>query len=709
VDDLPLTLFPARRLLLVVAFCCLAAWLAGPAVRLPLAMALLGLGPGYLLERALFPARPHLLIRLALWVGLSLSLVALVFQWLWPLGLSLGGPSLGLLALALAFAALLVAWRDLAPSGHSLSRSPARLLTLSPSRSLALWPSGPLALSPSRPLALWLLLALITALTVWTRFEQIEGLALPAWVDSVHHTLMVRVALESGAAPTSLEPYMPVASLPYHWGYHVFVAAVIGLSGVALADGVLWSGQILNALHAPLAGAFAMVLWRRPLAAVGAALAVGLISSMPAYYLSWGRYTQLTGLLLLPGLAFAWSRGLEGGERRAWAAAALLLAGLSLIHMRVTVFALVLLAAQSLVWAAETAPRNVGSRVLGAVLTGLGAAFLASPWLALLARRALLPAVAAPSTLLLGDGYDVLNLAILWIGHNRWLGAIALLALLLGLWRRISAAAVLPIWVAGLFLLANPRLLGYLLPALGAALLLRAIVARSLPGALAAVGCMLLGQPAFAIPSTWLLNNDSVVISLFLPLGAAVGGGAALLYEAATRAPHTSIRRGIAPLGLALMLALAGWGAMQLRSVVNENTVIATPADRAAVAWVAANTPADARFLINATPWLGVAHRATDGGWWLLPLAERWVSTPPVLFTYGPPDYVEASIARVRVVAGYTAGGEQAILDLIRRDGIDYLYFGPKTGPLKPEAFTALSGFRTVYRVDGVTILAVDF
>lgn len=680
-------LTPGRRLLLAGLGCAAVAWLAGPAGRLPVVMALLGLAPGYLLERALPLARPHPLARSALWLGLGLSLVALLYQWLWPLGLSLAGPPLALLAGALGLAALVLAWAD-------------------PGWSQGAAPPMPGATGAGSSPGFWLLLGLVTALTFWTRFEHIRDLALPAWVDPVHHALLVRIAAETGRAPTSLEPYMPVRDLPYHWGYHVFVASLMRLSGLALPEALLWSGQILNALHAPLAGALALTLWRRPTAAIGAALVAGLISTMPAYYVSWGRYTQLSGLLILPGLAVAWERGLAGGGRGWWALVGVQLAGLSLIHVRVLAFALALLAAWGLVWAAGASRSTLGAQALGALAAGLGALALTAPWLLLLGRRAILPAVARPASLVLEGGYDALNLAILWVGYNQLLAALTMLAVLWGLWRRAPGAAVLPLWVGFLLLLANPRLLGYLSPALSLPLIVAGLLGRR-PLLIIAGALALAATPwLLRVPSTWLLNNDAVVISLFLPFSVAIGGGAALLYAALRAARVALLRRAATPLAATLTVAIALWGATNLRNVLNPTTVIATAADRAAVAWVAANTPPEARFLINASPWLGIARRGNDGGWWLLPLAGRWTSTPPVLFTYGPPAYVQETIARGEAIAAYQPGQEQAILDLMRRDGIDYLYFGVEPGTLRPEAFVALPELTTVYSRDGVIILA---
>lgn len=51
----------------------------------------------------------------------------------------------------------------------------------------------------------WLLM-IVLAISGWLRAVQIADLALPAWVDSVHHALMIRVAAETGRAPWTLTP-----------------------------------------------------------------------------------------------------------------------------------------------------------------------------------------------------------------------------------------------------------------------------------------------------------------------------------------------------------------------------------------------------------------------------------------------------------------------------------------------------------------------
>lgn len=677
---MPSPLTRGRRLLAAAALVGAAAALAGPAGRLAAAMALVLVAPGYLLERALPAPRPPLVARAAVWLGLSLAAVALVYQWCWAAGLSLGDLALWPAAAALAAAALAAAWRDL----------------------------GAPPPVPASPEAAWsaALTAAIVAAALALRLADAQGLALPPWVDSVHHALMVRVATETGAAPASLEPYMPVGDLPYHWGYHVVIATALRLAGAGLPETLLLTGQILNGLHALTAAGLAVALWRRPAAGPAAALVAGLVSLMPAYYLSWGRYTQLAGLLMVPGLAVAWQHGLAGRGRGWWAAAAVTLAGLSLVHFRVLLFGAALLAALSLVWAAGRPWAEVRPRLLAALAAGAAAAALTAPWLALLAGRALLPAVAGGG-LAGGGSYNALNPDLLWVEPNRLLVALALAAGAAGLARRAGAAAALVIWVGLMALMANPWLLAYLLAAAGIALLAAALLGRRPAPAVAGAALLLLarlGPP----PYLWLITNDVFVISLFLPLAALIGGGAALLYGRLVAAGPAAARA-LRPAMAVALVAAGAWGAAAVRDdVLNEGTVLAGPADRAAIEWAAANTPPDARFLVNAAPWLPTARRGADGGWWLLPLAGRWTTAPPVLYVYGAPDYVARVNAVADAVIGYAPSGEAAVLDLIAAEGITHIYLVAGKGALSAELFAGRPGFTQVYSQDGVTIFAVE-
>ncbi len=674
---------PGRRLLLAILLGVIPIALVAPAGRLAVAMALLLLAPGYLIERRLAPPQP-VLIRLSLWLALSLSLVPLAYLWLHVAGVALGAPGLWLAITLLAGATLVCAWQDLgAPAGASAA-----------------------ALPPTEMRWAGALTALIFALTLWTRFVQIEGLTFPPWVDPVHHALLVRVAAETGTVPGSLEPYLPVRDLPYHWGYHVTIATLLRLSGMALPETLLVSGQILNALNALTVAGLALALWRRPLAAPVAALITGLVSLMPAYYLSWGRYTQLAGLLMLPGLAIAWNTALRYRGRGWWLAVALCLAGLNLVHIRMLIFGLALLAALSLVEAAGQPRAALRARLPGALAAMAGAGALTAPWLALIVTRALLPAAAA-GELAGGGSYNALNENLLWVAPNRLLAALALGSALLALWRRERSAAALLIWVGLLALMTNPWLVGYVLPAVGAVALINGVLRRALLLVVVGIALLLLNPALVTLPYLWLLPNDVLVISLFMPLALLIGGGAALSYRWLGDA-RPRLRPFLAPAIAVLVIAIGLGGAITSRSVINPVTLLVRPGEPAALAWAAAQTPPEARFLVNAAPWLPGARRGADGGWWLLPLAGRWTSAPPVVYVYGAPEYVTHVNAVADTVIGYAPGQEQAIFDLIAAEGITHIYLVDGVGPLHAGLFAGRPGFVQVYGRDGVTIFAVE-
>lgn len=678
---------PLHKILLVLACCAAVLWATGPAGRLVVVLPLLLFGPGYLLERALRPGPEYSdWLRPALWPALSLALVALLYAWATALGLALTPAVLGVLAAGCALGVLGWLWHD------------ARAL---PADTPAPWHTW-------QP-ATWGLLAVLL-LTLGTRFVQIQDLALPAWVDSVHHALLIRVAAESGQAPTTLRPYLPIDSLPYHWGYHVFPASLLQLTSMGLPETMLWSGQIFNALHVLTCAALAAHLWRRPLAGVVAGLVVGLISIMPAYYVSWGRYTQLTGLLLLPPLAVVWDTWLRRPSRHGLVCAAVLLAGLSIIHMRVLVFALALLAVLLVVWAVSAEPAALRARLLPALALSGGALALAFPWLWELAMQRLAPAIDNPETLAGNTGYNALNESLLWTSSNPLLIALALLAALWGLLRRARSVVIIIGWLVLLALLANPWLTSYLAPPMGMLLAGWGLAQRRPLVVLGGAALLLLNPWLVSLPYLWLITNDVVVISLYIPIGVLLGGGAHLLasrFAASFPAfPHwkPALRRE----GAIALALLALWGAWNVRSVINTKTVFAGASDVAAIEWAREHTPPDARFLINSTAWFNTVDRGSDGGWWLMPLAGRWTSTPPALYTYGPPEYVQHVHATTREIATLQPDQHDTLRYLIQREGITHIYLGTQDGTLTRAMFADSPLYEQVYDHNGVTIFAVQ-
>jgi hypothetical protein len=197
------------------------------------------------------------------------------------------------------------------------------------------------------------------------------------------------------------------------------------------------------------------------------------------------------------------------------------------------------------------------------------------------------------------------------------------------------------------------------------------------------------------------------VITLFLPTSILAGWGAREIVVLAARWLPRRARPAVRPAVALAVVALAALGTWQFRDVVNQSTNFAAAADLPALEWVAQHTPPDARFLVNAAPWLNRAYRGTDAGWWIMPLTGRWTSTPPSLYDYGSPEYVNEIASRSAQVATLRPSQEAELDAIVRANDITHVFIGAKGGPLKPDMFWGRPQYEAVYDQDGVVIFAV--
>src|SRR4051812_37075374 len=103
----------SRRLMILAIAGAGVAWLCGPAGRIMVVLPLLLFGPGLLIERALLPsARLPTFAHPTLWLGLSLSTIALIYEWATLLGFALTPLVLALLAIACGLAVIRQIWND---------------------------------------------------------------------------------------------------------------------------------------------------------------------------------------------------------------------------------------------------------------------------------------------------------------------------------------------------------------------------------------------------------------------------------------------------------------------------------------------------------------------------------------------------------------------------------------------------------------------
>jgi len=543
--------------------------------------------------------------------------------------------------------------------------------------------------------SLTLLAVFIFALSL--RLIMVRDLPAPPWVDSVHHGLITRLIISEGGLPPSYQPALEIETASYHPGFHSALATFIWLSGLDLPRAMLLFGQVLNALAVLAVYLFTTTLVKNRLSGVIAAFISGVFTPMPAYYTSWGRYTQLAGLLILPAAlalyqrlyaqdtpspsqpALGWRsiipqmRG-EQAPGKILILAGLATAGLFLTHYRATAFFLLLvltLASASLVsryrrgWSWPRLFPPLSPPIISLSL----ALLLLLPWLPATLGTLLIPKASAwrgtPATL-----FHDFNWAYLTTALGTYVIGLAGLGLLWGLFRRKAFALVLPIWVSLLFALAN--------------------------------------LDALNLPGSAFVNNISVEITLFMPLSLFGGYFLAQVLQAGYRPLPTQWRRVFYVSITLATLSTAVIAGGKLLTILNPVTFLFRQPDRQAIQWMSDHLPPGERILINPFNWGYGLYAGNDGGYWISALSSLRTIPPPVLYGFSnDPAYIQQINATSQYVMEHAQDPEALYAYLIGQD-IHYIYIGARGGILHPQTLIASERFDLRYARDGAWLFELQ-
>ena len=526
----------------------------------------------------------------------------------------------------------------------------------------------------------WLALA-IFALVVFNRLWMAHLYPFPAWSDSLHHALLTQITAHSGQLPTTLEPFAPINLEVYHLGLYALSGSVEILTGVPSHMALLWTSQFLNALG--VIGVFLVLDGKvgRKAALVGS-LVVGVFSMQPAWYINWGRFTQVASqAILLVGWFITWE------ALRAWvqsetlpkftlaAAAALLNAGIFTLHFRVTGFYLPLLLL-STAWELFQAVRaNHARRLLaGFAVMGAFSVLLVLPVL-LDSLRAYLQnaaATAAAAAAVANTGRDLSYFQstraedLYLIGLQPWLLVLVGISTLIILARRSGMGILVLLWVVMLWLEGHAYLLN--------------------------------------IEVLAFTNYSAIIIMYYLPASLLIGIGVHELFAWFSRLDTPAI---LQPL-LAILLTAAVFSSHIHTQAIERHRHFVTPADLPAMDWIKANTPEDALFAVNTYLWLKTAAHGIDGGYWIPYLTGRQTTASNMLYPYAEKSYQQTILQLSQEVVRQQHGAIN--LKTLCSYGIDYIYLGANSSPFEafnPALIAAAPGAQLQYDAGGVKIFKI--
>jgi hypothetical protein len=508
-------------------------------------------------------------------------------------------------------------------------------------------------------LLLWGVAAATAAVSLWA----VRAVVVQPGSDGYHHTLIAQAIAEQGKLPDGLTPLTPLLTLTYHFGYHVFVAVVEWMTGISAVALVPILAQLLKAAAALSVAFLTEALGGRRSAAVVAAAVTGLVSVFPAYYVNWGRNTQVTGLVILCvllGLVWLWCRA-----QPAWSTEGLLVllaVGLALVHYRVTLMAalgcLVILLARG--WQARWGWVEWRTRSLHGIAMVVGALLLALPWLWHVRSNqgvGYSAAVSSPEATFFA--MDRLGALVLAYPTNIPLLALLAVALAWGLWKRVLGVWVMACWALLLYVLSQPW------------------------------------------AANQYMDTISVVQSLFVPGAVVLGLAAALFWE--LDGEGWGWRHWLVA-ALAVPLCLAG--ARSIGSIVEPGASYVLPEDLPALAWVSEHTPADALFMVNTFAFDFVPEYVigSDAGGWLPALAGRRAVTAPMTYPIER-SQIEAYPQHIRQLAGLS--GDLAAPDAIRQlrtAGVTYVFIGQRGGPIAVDRLLASPAYELQFHEGNVHV-----
>ena len=526
------------------------------------------------------------------------------------------------------------------------------------------------------------ILCLIFCFTLATRLIMVRDLSAPPWVDSIHHALITRLIVEQGAYPNTYAPFINIETAAYHSGFHSLIAVFHWLTGLDIQQAMLLFGQVLNALIIFAVYMFAQNLTKSRISSLIAGLATGLLSPMPAYYTSWGRYPQLAGLLILPAAAIliqpiiypekpGTPRYKASGGFKNILTASIISCGMILTHYRVSAFFVFLVIADVATYLISRLNKpnfwnNVSIIFRQTGWLALLTVIMILPWLLPALRTLILPRFLPADSQPVFSGFPIsyLNSA-----AGNYVMGMSVFGWLLGILQRKRFTFSLTLWIVMVFAVANLSLL--------------------------------------KLPGGRYINNSSVGIMLFLPFSVLAGYLGGQIYYGLKRLLPRPLKLSLIYGVLLFGLGVAFWGSKQVIPILNPITFFARQDDIRAIKWIESHTNREDTFLINPFLWGYGLYAGNDGGYWISPLAGRKTIPPPILYGFSNDKSQIKAMNSSIVEAIELANDPTGLAGYMRSQKLKYLYLGVRGGIFSAKTLLNSTDFILQYHENNTWVFEV--
>lgn len=516
----------------------------------------------------------------------------------------------------------------------------------------------------SQPMAT-LLLWLVVLIGISFRLFLGRGMVMLPGSDTYHHTLIAQLFAEQGGLPDSYEPYAPLSSFTYHFGFHSIVALFRWLLGTELLLTTKTTALVLNGAIAATTALLSERLAGDRKAGVVSAALIGLIMVSPFCLLRWGRFTQTTGMLFLP-LAILPFVGRRDDWSPLWVPSSLI-AALVFAHNREAFFAVMLLGVMALL----KLIRHERRALRDWLWTGSIAVLMALPWLVRIVWVQLDPQQLRIGYEILGEYNDLsrLELPVLSFITNLPVLVLSMAALVALLWDRQDVDD-------GIFIL------WALVLALG-------------------------GYLYFELTQSFQWDLKTSVLTLSVPIAIFLS---IRFSHIMTQLKGT--RRQIFLLLVALLLGIGCLAAdVHFPAVLNGGPLYLRQSDVVAMRWIEEHTPSSALFLVNSLQpeWSPGWLIGSDAGYWLPLLTHREVTLPPMIYAW---EAADRSVLQRNLASTYdilAAAEAQGALPATMAccTGITHFMVYDNSWPVASGNLLGSEAFEPIYRQDRLWVFQI--
>jgi hypothetical protein len=516
--------------------------------------------------------------------------------------------------------------------------------------------------------------------TLFTRYYIAYTNPFPAWSDSLHHTLLTEIVGASGRLPKTLEPYAPTSLDMYHLGLYALTGTVQQLANVPAHTALLWTAQTLNGLCG--LGIY-LVLDRKVsnIGAIAGATLVGLIFHMPAWYVNWGRFTQIASqTILLIAWIVTWDAITYYQEKKSmkftniWPTflAGVITASIFFFHFRVAGFYIPLLIITILAELLNIYNEKILIKctiIPSLILCIIVLILIMSPFIDAFEvyylkskAKSLIP------TSLRTSSYHQFSLeSIPVLVAKPWLLFVTCLGTIINVIWKNRIFKIFFVWTLILIVFGNLFRLN--------------------------------------IPLLSFSNIGAILIMLYIPMGITLG----IFWDTLEKLLFQKIKKKTSSFLLGIILFGGVFGGILQINNLESYRFFVTNADINAMDWIKRNTPQNSTFVINTFLWLKRIPHGTDGGYWIPYFTDRKTTNSTMLVGLDKDDYYHEVIQLASLSAQLSNNAES--LKNFCDMGVNYIYIGPvgnfSSYNLDADLILLNKNTMELYNNDGVRIIKI--